>query len=1173
MAQPTVATYNSGGWVTTPRTGPFGEYAAISLTGKAAGNIYYDSNYLAYRYNRADAYAKFTVSFGGTTFDFIPIVTYSEYPTGFVEIVQAGISAPGGFASPLAGSDSTIKSSYDNNWRYGNSEWQLGQTIHPIEVRWLCLLWQYDNGGSPNTWTSCYWMSAGGGYDYLNNSTGIPPLRRQDYLPSVVADWTVEVDFQRIISAKEQVWIKQSVNNSGEWVWASDEDPDTWIGKNTGEYRIVSSEAAGTFVSDGLLIDGVSHRRPGLSSYSFSSNKTIYARAGLTSTVGKYGPNLDGSGYNITAADHVSSTELSFCKGSVGLTDMDVRLGYDASDPPAPIQYTGDSDLGGGDTCSARGEDNEIEYLSTKGGNGYVKAEWTDLGISVEYGSDGSTRYMDGSAVDPEPEFIDQSGNVWVGCKSPLYVWSGTWTLNMYELDGTSHMDNHAPETDWDTNHWERDDPAPTEFWIRLTNPEDYSDCVSGDIKDSRVCFLYPREGAGASFAADGYQLDDLSATGALGVGGWAASGCTLAVVGGKLKVTDTTAGAYIYRADYLLGSPQDPYRPKHFPMYRFCNVVARTDEAGTSTPADFAGSLAIMRTVGEDSYTKEFTHFKRDVASNITTARFDLCKPTSASGADVTQSSIDQMQAEQTEDGKPYMELATSSWSWGPLGFDRIEIRLAEGLDYTFEELRCVPVTGDGYIGPGVEIVHEYNRNYYPGDIMLSAEAETYIRQTINRGGFITVNGRRCADIPAVRKQVIDGSGVTSYKNYSLYEALITQIEASVTSRNSWFLFPPDTFTSWDFTAGIVFDPDWWDETNQCYTNENTLFAIDKTPVAFAQPLHEVSELLEIDPYGSAVVPRDPTHAIYIRPYYDVISGDKTTGDNCLPWFGDGRDRTIRHDRLKLLFTKIVRSRVQGIAWQGSNAPDENDPIVQYQIPISCDASDIDPETVSSDDAGYFLSGQHRDLAVVAMAHTTNLSLYNRVLSRICDTLGGGLFGMSVDVEPACRTYLVYGAADGHSYLRITSNHGTTWSTPIDICEEIQPTITARWATGYQELVVVTTSSGTLYKRTSTDEGDTWSAPVSLWTGTHPHLFREPATDLKALYWYEDGKIYVRRSSDNLATFIETAQECVSDAADDAFVVFAAGDAANRIGLVYTDTTGVIQCKFSQANCLPPYV
>ena len=1144
MATPSVGTYDVGGWVRTGRTDGLGDWFAATLHLENQNDITIPNTHL---YNIKAAAGKYSASLEGHVIDVYPVLTYSEYPTGVFEVeTDAGGNVTGG--------DATIKQSYDDSW-YAGWGVQHGQpwpdpepTIHAIEYRYLAVLWTYVSVDSPFTHTTCYWMSAGTGSVEITDSDPDYGFAHY-YAPADGVDLDVTLDVRRLIAGREQSWVKQSLSGGGEWVWNSTEDPEAWIGKLTGKLRIVSDEVANTFIDDGLIVNGTTCRRPSLSTYTWTASKTISSKVGMTSTVTSFGP-LSGGYYpwGTPFDDHVSASELTFCEAQIGLTDMNLRLGYDANgDPVDYTAYTNSTE-----TCSAEGIDDTLTYRATAGGDGYIKAEWTNLGLSVQY--TGGVKCADGSAVDPDPELSDGT-HAWTGPTSPVFVYSGTWTLITRDLAGTTTMANKSPSSGDDYHagppwYWGRSDNAPSELSIRLANAADYADCeyMDGDTlkTDSRVLFQYPRDQVGMTFSGAGYLLDALDTTGASGIGGWAGVNCTLGVSGGKLVATSVGADAYIYRADYIIDS--DPYRPAHWPMYRFCEVNA------SRVPS----KLTVKRTQGQDTFEKNFSHCKRTLASGIYTCRYDTCKPAGiVTAADVTQSGITQMQPERSEYGAPYMELSDMSWSWGITGFDRIEIHLTEDVNYTFENIECAAASGAGYQAVGVEVEREYMPGGYdPGSILLSHDDETYISQVLWRQAAIWANGKLCAEIPATRRQ--DTPSVTTWKNYSLKDAFITQIEASVTTRNSWFLFPPDTFASWGFTSPIGdYDSDWWDATNSCYLTEQVYGAQDVCPTGFMED--------NDGGYGSAG-PRDPTTSIRVRPVYDaVLNGE----DSSLPWFGDGLDREIRHTKAILRFQLRVRSRVAGVAWVMSEAPDESTPVVDFQFPISCVAADIDPETVTTDSAGFFRSLEHRDSALVKMAHSTNLALYNRVISRICDILPG--FGMSVDYEPACRTYVVYTTPNG-SYLRITSNYGATWSTPIFICEESQPTITARWATGYQRLCVVTKSSGTLYLRTSDDEGDTWSAPVSLWAGTHPHLFREPATDLKLLYWYSGGTIYVRRSADNCATWIETAQACVADASDDAFVVFAAGDAANRIGLIYTDTGGTIQCVFSQANGLPSY-
>jgi hypothetical protein len=101
--------------------------------------------------------------------------------------------------------------------------------------------------------------------------------------------------------------------------------------------------------------------------------------------------------------------------------------------------------------------------------------------------------------------------------------------------------------------------------------------------------------------------------------------------------------------------------------------------------------------------------------------------------------------------------------------------------------------------------------------------------------------------------------------------------------------------------------------------------------------------------------------------------------------------------------------------------------------------------------------------------------------------------------------------------------------------------------------------------------------------TGKYPFVLRCPHTDMKILFWYDDGKIYCKRSMDNLETFFAyndptlgntnediTPLECVNDADDSAFSAIITLDNTATVVLCYF-CGGVIKNVYSPDGS-PPY-
>jgi len=195
----------------------------------------------------------------------------------------------------------------------------------------------------------------------------------------------------------------------------------------------------------------------------------------------------------------------------------------------------------------------------------------------------------------------------------------------------------------------------------------------------------------------------------------------------------------------------------------------------------------------------------------------------------------------------------------------------------------------------------------------------------------------------------------------------------------------------------------------------------------------------------------------------------------------------------------------------------------------------------------------------------------------------------ISGDSEPAVRKYRAF-TQGNNVMMQYSDDFGRTWhpESPRVVGTGKTPAICTTRAGRYQQLIVIYDYNGSLVKTISINEGEDWIDLVTLCTGKCPFVVTDPATDFRLLFYFNDGKLWVRRSDDNFASWLkpdgtrvsttpiksdaEVASEVASDAAEETVYAEWTGEPSHKVMLVYRNKSNQLVTVFSAANGLPPF-
>jgi len=1040
MAAPSLSPYKTNGPVKTGRTSNNGDYFSATLTAKA---VYLDATH-------SELCAGYGYFSGVKAFTILPIYTWSEYPSGILDI-------PLSSGNPTASAPTEVYDSYNDSWRAG---WNYPvppttePTLHPIELRYCCILY------SSATRIIVY-LGEGGGYTLESYGAGMGHY----YLPAANMDISASMIMNLDVGCRERVEIEQAVGAGSKWVW-----PDECFEDGMGRTAAVFDAVADTetcMITIGE--DSVTLPTDWIPSYSFGSSRTITGRAGLqTAAIGSFGWGVTAEWhkpYTMTNNDVFGAiTEVS--KLTIGVKEMDLHF------------RDGQAYQGTDTNCQGDAEDNWFSYSARYSPNAdanvYTQAQWTDLGLSYVHSVDFAM--MDGEAQDDAtnttPSFTDSGGNSWSGTTSPLFVYDGVWSLIMNELDG-SIMDTRNTETDASGNgaSWARSNPAPSSLSLKFTNPQDFNDLHSGDINDFRCQFVYPREEEVVSWTLSNAVIDALTDTGTLGVGGWNSVNCDIAESGGNLVVSNASSGAYIYRSDFIIDA--DLWQPKHWPGHRFAQITADCVDGG-SIAQDIDLTISVLRTGGADTSTKVYSH----PLATTTEAIFDTCRPDGSGGVDTAESYIDTALPLDTiiEDSvRKSAEISSLSWSWGVGCFDRIEISgFIAGNTYALQGLTTIYVDPDpGLFGQVTYVQQECDNWLDVGATAITEYPEDSFDNEVCRHIIGVTNGRYAWEAPCVKVSKSPHYEVDLYVNYSLEQVFED-------SNNRW---PVDDFSAYAFTLTDAFDSGDWDSELSEYTNERVLFNKDVCPVWFCQSKRQDGE-------------HDNLHdaSIKIAPLYDRIT--------VYPSWGDGTGVTARTGYVTLKSVKRVRGRANGLLYSGYS----------YGVD-TLTAESAYVETLTSDLLGYYRSGDHnKTLALNYDSNIANMSPKNRVWMRICLSIPTGATWLNaVSSRQTGRAYVVYslGAAIN---IRIFDYGNKSYQDRYVSANALDNSCGICYTAGRKAgLTVVYDLAREVYRIESFDEGKNWSAAVSIATGSCPQVCYSERARLEITSYFDTDSTYCK--------------------------------------------------------------
>ncbi len=1059
MATPTLSPYNTNGKVITGRTAMNGDYVSASVRAKAVSR---------------ELCAGTAQYIGLKTLELKPCITWADYPTGLIDIPLSNWN-------PTSAADSNIYASYTTPWRSAAPGPGTGVPIREIELRYYCILYQ-------NISRMIVWMSEGGGGYY----TGMDPVNHYFGFWSVnqnidiSASFTLNID----VSCKERVEIVQDVGSGNVWLWPDDCFQDG-MGTTHATFDAVGDTAicSITIGSESISSEDMPSNFIGSLAYSpFTNERTIEGKAGLmTSAPAWFGwgdTYQGGLPYQMTNQTVFSElTQVS--QMTLGTRESDLRF------------RDGQTYTGTDTNCEGVASDNSFEFkainspASASGAFVGTHAKWTDLGLS--YKIDVDFAMMDGlaqgDATNIDPEFTEISSNTsWTGSTSDVIVYDGNWQLKMYELDG-SIMDTRSTETDASGSgaSWARSNAAPAYIQVRLDNPEDYNTMARSvyneyteqyeTLDDKRVQFLYPREETGVSITVDALtELDGLNDVGVAGVGGWTAVNCTLTAITGGLRITDASAGAYIYRSDFMLHD--DIRNPKHWPGQRFCQLTATAVDAASQAIDIDHLVLTVERTGGADTFSKSYTNL---VSEDTTQCTWDICKPDGAGAIDTSESYIDLAKPLDTVctggneiDGwvVESNELSALSDNWGIGAFDKVTISgFAAGNTY---DLTTIGTKFESETYDNVTYVQaECDKERDIGDTALNDDTADNWQNHVWRHIIAVSNGRYAWEAPSVKVSKSPNYVVNNYSNYSLQDVFET-------AGNRW---PVDDFGAYGFSLTAAFDSGDWDATDEEYTNERVLFNKDTCPMWFCLTK------------GFSRAEHDNAHdgIIKVAPLYDRVT--------LYPSWGDGTGTTARTGYCTIKALKRVRGRVNGILWNDTT--------------FGIDTVDIDSaysETATSDAQGYYRSGDHdRDANVDYDNLIATISPYSRVWSRVCLTLlpPGAVWLNACSSNQTGRAYVVYSLGQLikvriYDFGNKDYQDRTVNTTPPENSCGIAYT-----AGKNAGLSVVYDISGAVYRRVSYNEGKTWGSAVSIATGTNPQVCYCEKSKTEVVTYYAGSSIY----------------------------------------------------------------
>lgn len=915
MPAPSLSPYNTNGPVRTGRTQGAGDYFSGSLRAKAV--------------NGELCAGKLTYS-GLRSFDAVPVITWSEYPTGIVDIPLSG-------GNPTSSAPSAIWDSYNVPWYCWTNFYPYptkDRPTHQVELRYMVTLYS-------SATRLIVWFSSGSGSDYYLSPTPPPGPQFEIWTPAKTFDLSVSVEAQFDVSCVERVSIEQQTS-SGDWVWPTDCYPDG-IGTTRATFDLRATNASSSITINGSTFSGELPTGY-MADYPFTSVRNISGKAGL------YTNNVDAFGwgtlirtatpYTMTGGGVYSSlTEVA--RMTVGITDMDLRL------RPGQL-YQGDDT-----NCQGKAQDHEIWYLaknapsSASGAGVYTHAAWSNIGLHYKHEVDFAA--MDGVTTGlPTPEFIDvASSTAWSGTSSDRIDYDGTWDLVMKNLSGST-MSTRNTNTDQNGTGatWHRSNDAPTEISVRFTNPQAFNDTDSGSTDDFNVKLLYPCKKEVLTWSlANEAMYDELNTIGTLGVGGWTAVNCTLAVVGGCLQVTGATDGAYIYRSDYMTSS--DIRQPKHWPGHRFTQLLING--------VDYPLNITVKRTGGADSSSKIYNNAVTFAAGGDTLGIFDMCYPEGFGSSDTAETYIDQAQPLATEwisGSRQGAELSNLSPTWGPGAFDKVQIGgFNPDTTYTLRYMKTVYIEPyvaglpDTHYGQVTYVQQEMDGWRSIGNTALNSYPEDDIQLSACKGIAGIINGRIGFEVISTKKSVTGTYGVETYENISIKGAFST----------AGAKFPVDDYSVYSFSPNADYS-DCWDATDEEYTNEDTaLFSGDVCPVSFCL---------------TAGVSRGEhdnihDHSIYAAPHYEI--------GQFHPWYGDGAGGA-RTGYLTIRSIKRVGCRAHGIVWDAGKTPYD-----------AADPDSLNASLYNSDSRGYFRSGAKYYPASVNLGTSISIGSKNRHWYRAC--------------------------------------------------------------------------------------------------------------------------------------------------------------------------------------------
>ena len=831
---------------------------------------------------------------GVKSFSLIPMYTWSEYPTGIVDIELSG-------GNPTSNSPAAIWNSYNSNWRCWSNYLPyptLEYPIHAVELRYYMVLYQ-------DATRLIIWMSSGSGtYQYISPP---PPPGPQytTYIPAKTFDLSVDFEMTVGVNCKERLEIEQDTGDYGKWIYPSGCFEDGQ-GQTHGTYT-----ARGDSIDTTITINGSSFDMPAnyIPSYDFDFERGITGKVGLHTSL----PQAFGWGILYRTASSITMTNQAVFGGltdiahmTMGVTEMDLHLREGQT-------YQGDDT-----NCRGTALNNVITYLaknspaSTTGTDVSTTATWSNIGCTYKIEVDMCD--TNGVDVSSSAEFKDQSNHTWTGSTSDTYIYDGIWTLLMKNLSGsTMATRNTATDASGSGASWARSNPAPSQFTVRLENPEDFNSMATEYYDpdtdttitrdDFRVQWRHWKDNDVLSWTQAGSTvIDPLTTIGTLGVDGWTAVNCTLTASGGNFVITDIQTGAYIYRKDFKI----DDNNPNHYLSYRFNTLTCDVTDLDEIVPLKTALTLQIERTCGmADTFVKTYStpHCDKNAASPWFKLRFDTCFPDGTNVIDICQSYIDMalpLDTNWENDARVNAERSSLSWSSGIGCFDTIKLGgFTVGNVYTLYDFK-----GE-YFNPYVENVEPSYHGLtsyiqkevgdvkrYAGSTWITDYEEDAHPNYLWRIMTGVANGKNVFEIPSTKLSIAPWSGVETRDNLSIKSATTTYL-CGLSDFGDISLSPNADFV------------DNWDETNLEYENDEILWAGD-TSLAWWLCTKSVTD-------GE----NDNNHTQTVRgcPCFDIISIYPS-------YCADAEAPETRTGVITLKAIKRVKARIHGILFNDEYLP-----------------------------------------------------------------------------------------------------------------------------------------------------------------------------------------------------------------------------------------------------------